>query len=420
MTNANNNMMSKLLKRKCNLVACMYTLLLLMPIAIQAQYRDMTSPWYIGVKGEVPFGFSTFSSFGADKTRCGWEVGLLGGYRINSIFSTEFSASLGEMQMGTRSCCDLYWLGIDGKRYMAPVSDMESYRFDDFHSEVQFQEVGLHLNVDLLQLFRRNDRTRWLLFLSPAIYGINTKARLKINGTGQEFLKKGDQYHFAAGGDISATYRVTPNLGLRINSGVVGVAGKRIDGLPKHQHTNLIWKNGLSITWNFGRKKVSNISSQSTDCISCYSERVKTIPLRPIVMVIKNEDIPLSSTSNKGTELAVGDEVMMQKLLLPIVYFSFNSIWIEYDERSKIREIVQFLRENPTMNIHIKGWADPIGSEEVNLRVSLNRSKAVKEALIKRGIDASRITIEGLGIDASCPAKEARRTEIFEKKGGLQ
>ena len=45
--------------------------------------------WYAGIEGGMPFGFSTFSSFGHDKTHLGWAAGLYGGYRFNSIFSAE-------------------------------------------------------------------------------------------------------------------------------------------------------------------------------------------------------------------------------------------------------------------------------------------------------------------------------------------
>ena len=54
--------------------------------------------WYVGVEGGMPFGFSTFSSFGHDKTHLGWAAGLYGGYRFNSIFSAELSAKYGICQ----------------------------------------------------------------------------------------------------------------------------------------------------------------------------------------------------------------------------------------------------------------------------------------------------------------------------------
>lgn len=49
--------------------------------------KAISHGWYVGIEGGMPFGFSTFSSFGYDKTHLGWAAGLYGGYRFNSIFS---------------------------------------------------------------------------------------------------------------------------------------------------------------------------------------------------------------------------------------------------------------------------------------------------------------------------------------------
>lgn len=67
--------------------------------------RANPNPWYVGVKGDVPFGVSTFSSFGDDKTRVGYNFGALVGYRFNHIFSTEVSAMFGQMELGANKCC---------------------------------------------------------------------------------------------------------------------------------------------------------------------------------------------------------------------------------------------------------------------------------------------------------------------------
>lgn len=55
--------------------------------------KAISHGWYVGIEGGMPFGFSTFSSFGYDKTHLGWAAGLYGGYRFNSIFSAELSAN---------------------------------------------------------------------------------------------------------------------------------------------------------------------------------------------------------------------------------------------------------------------------------------------------------------------------------------
>ena len=67
--------------------------------------------WYVGVEGGMPFGFSTFSSFGHDKTRLGWAAGLYGGYRFNSIFSAELSAKYGGQTNGGATLTACYATG---------------------------------------------------------------------------------------------------------------------------------------------------------------------------------------------------------------------------------------------------------------------------------------------------------------------
>ena len=40
--------------------------------------KTISQGWYVGIEGGMPFGFSTFSSFGHDKTHLGWAAGLYG------------------------------------------------------------------------------------------------------------------------------------------------------------------------------------------------------------------------------------------------------------------------------------------------------------------------------------------------------
>ena len=49
------------------------------------------------------------------------------------------------------------------------------------------------------------------------------------------------------------------------------------------------------------------------------------------------------------------------------------------------------------MRIKILGHTDAVGEEEDNLILSSERAKSVKEALVVKGIEASRIETEGMG-----------------------
>lgn len=96
---------------------------------VKGNVRTDSQGWYIGIEGGMPLGFSTFSSFGHDKTHLGWAAGLYGGYRFNSIFSAELSAKYGEMNLSAQDCCveRNYWLGSDGMLYNAGVLGMDSW-----------------------------------------------------------------------------------------------------------------------------------------------------------------------------------------------------------------------------------------------------------------------------------------------------
>lgn len=85
---------------------------------------NAAADWYIGVQGGVPFGVSTFSSFGVDKTRAGVDAG---GYRFTPVLSVELSMKWGKTALSAQDCCIErgYWLGRDGNRYNAPVADMD-------------------------------------------------------------------------------------------------------------------------------------------------------------------------------------------------------------------------------------------------------------------------------------------------------
>jgi outer membrane protein OmpA-like peptidoglycan-associated protein len=99
----------------------------------------------------------------------------------------------------------------------------------------------------------------------------------------------------------------------------------------------------------------------------------------------------------------------------PVIYFSFNSVWIEPSERGKVKEISEILKANPEMRIRVTGSCCEIGGEEVNKRVSLQRAEAVKRVLGQWLIPAERVETVGAGIAHDAPSrKEARNATVIE------
>ena len=62
-----------------------------------------------------------------------------------------------------------------------------------------------------------------------------------------------------------------------------------------------------------------------------------------------------------------------------------------------INEVVEVLKNNPEVRIRVDGHTDSRGTEASNQALSENRAKAVREALVQKGIAASRLEAQGFG-----------------------
>ena len=372
--------------------------------------KDVLVPsqgWYIGVEGGMPFGFSTFSSFGHDKTHLGWAAGLYGGYRFNSIFSAELSAKYGEMNLSAQDCCveRNYWLGSDGVLYKAGVLGMDSWEYANLKSHVRMGRYGARVNINLLGLFHKTANSRWDLAVSPHIYAVTTKADIHTIADDVKVMKGSTNCHFGYGADLQVGYQLTSCLKLGIYSGLTRLTGERMDGMPEHLHkNNFVWESGVRLGINLSKKK----------------NKVAETPSVPQQEVLQqestsSEEVNLKETVDKAETKVVEQDIKESaKVTFPVIYFTFNSIDIQQNEETKLNDILKTLKENPNMKVTVTGWSDTKGSMAVNKRISRQRAETVKTWLVKNGIEASRITAIGNGSDDTQDADKARRVETTD------
>lgn len=375
--------------------------------------KTISQGWYVGVEGGMPFGFSTFSSFGHDKTHLGWAAGLYGGYRFNSIFSAELSAKYGEVNMSAQDCCveRNYWLGSDGVLYKAGVLGMDSWEYANLKSHVRMGRYGARVNVNLLGLFHKTANSRWDLAVSPHIYAVTTKADIQTIADDAKVMKGSTNWHLGYGADLQVGYQLTSCLKLGIYSGLTRLTGERMDGMPEHLHkNNFVWESGIRLGISFAKAKKKNVAVETTP-IAEPEVRTTEPEVQQQVISPKQSTLQHETAEKAATRVGEQEVVEQPKATFPVVYFAFNSIGIKQSELSKLNGILRTLKENPNMKVTVTGWCDTKGSVAVNKRISRQRAEAVKTWLVKNGIEASRITAIGNGSDDTQDADKARRVE---------
>lgn len=382
--------------------------------------KTISQGWYVGIEGGMPFGFSTFSSFGHDKTHLGWAAGLYGGYRFNSIFSTELSAKYGEMNLSAQGCCveRNYWLGSDGVLYKAGVLGMDSWEYANLKSHVRMGWYGARVNVNLLGLFHKTANSRWDLAVSPHIYAVTTKADIQTIADDAKVMKGSTNWHLGYGADLQVGYQLTSCLKLGIYSGLTRLTGERMDGMPEHLHkNNFVWESGIRLGISFAKAKKKNVAVETTPIkeleVPTTELEVPTTEPEAQQQVISPKQSTLQQETAEKAATRVGEQEVVEqpKATFPVVYFAFNSIGIKQSELSKLNGILRTLKENPKMKVTVTGWCDTKGSVAVNKRISRQRAETVKTWLVKNGIEASRITAIGNGSDDTQDADKARRVE---------
>ena len=77
--------------------------------------------------------------------------------------------------------------------------------------------------------------------------------------------------------------------------------------------------------------------------------------------------------------------------------FEFNRADIQASDTSKVSEISAYMKENPSVQVGIDGFADPRGTNPHNQGLSERRVNAIRDALVKAGVPGDKIKTGAFG-----------------------
>jgi OOP family OmpA-OmpF porin len=79
------------------------------------------------------------------------------------------------------------------------------------------------------------------------------------------------------------------------------------------------------------------------------------------------------------------------------IAFDTNKADIKPQYHSEIQRVAEFMKSSPKTTGEVEGHTDNVGSEQANVALSQRRADAVRDALFKVGVEASRLTAKGYG-----------------------
>jgi len=106
---------------------------------------------------------------------------------------------------------------------------------------------------------------------------------------------------------------------------------------------------------------------------------------------------------------------LIDKLALH-VNFDFDKATIRSQNDPDLQKAVEFIRRYPNSKISLVGFTDSIGTPEYNQGLSERRAAAVKEFLVRHGVDASRIEASGRGENDPVADNKTREGRFLNRR----
>ena len=193
-----------------------------------------------------------------------------------------------------------------------------------------------------------------------------------------KYCWSGTKVRFLGRAGLQGDFRITDKLsaGIEVNANMI------TDKYNSKRAGNADWYfNALAgIKYNLGKTHTVRVIPAPEPEIR-YEEKI----------IYRDREVP----ANTGN-LAIADEPETKRW---DIFFDLNKYNVRADQRNKVVELAEYLKENPTFNVVLTGHADKgTGNARINARLGKLRSESVRNMLMKEfGIPAERITTESKG-----------------------
>lgn len=404
---------------------------------LKQEVKEQHSHFYISIYGGLPFTVNgDMNTFADGKTYFGYTGGGLLGYQFSPLFGISLTGQYGKMPAGVKSYEHDFVLLPSGLVEYAPHNFKNGTTFDKLRSNIEFATAGLHFDFNIAPLLKSGSR-RFAIVLSPAVYAQKFRPVVSTIADNKRYASAlKNPINLGVGGDVDIRYAASRLIDVFLKGGVSWINNENFDGIDNpasYYHHALMGHATLGVSFKLGGKDKKDNIMYAPTARALRAEAQERVNARLAeearlaqekaeadrlarekaeadrLAREKAEAERLAREKAAAQEAAAREAALREAIAnLPAVHFVRGSAYVNKAKYAKeLQALTSFLKENPNVSIELVGFCDATGTERVNDKLSQQRADRVKTYLVEQGIEASRISTSGNGVDTTLTGNDA-------------
>jgi len=135
-----------------------------------------------------------------------------------------------------------------------------------------------------------------------------------------------------------------------------------------------------------------------------------------------NEEAVAEAQQGEGSALpsrSTAEPEVLHKVSFDDVAFDFDKYTLKPDTFALLDQAVKVLEQNPTLRIKVEGYSCNIGSVKYNMALGKKRATAVRDYLVRHGVDGDRLTMVSFGESQPKYDNSKKETRRLNRRAAL-
>jgi len=112
---------------------------------------------------------------------------------------------------------------------------------------------------------------------------------------------------------------------------------------------------------------------------------------------VTSKKVDRSNTLFLNLQVCMEETTCGKPINLKNIHYDLDKYFIREDAKAELNKLVQFMKDNPKINVELSSHTDSRASDDYNKTLSQNRANAAVDYLVSKGINKSRLKPIGYG-----------------------